>query len=231
MSGGGSSRTAPVTALSLVVVVLVVLGGVVGGAGLLGWVPFHGSGTGPAPRGAEGVEARAATPSRVGRATTLRARQCRQVARGFAPTSVSIPGVTRRAGVVTPPRDAGGVPGTPPLTTAGKEQFAWDLAQGTRPGGHRGNVLLNAHAWPDGSALGNRMVAHLHRGDRIVVRGGGHRLCYRVSERVVVTAADGLPRYYAKAGHPRLALLTCSGRRLGPGVWTERTIWFAAPVG
>ena len=190
-----------------------------------------GSGDTGLDRGAvEAARGTADAPREVAPATTLTTRNCQPVRHGFAPTSVSIPGVTRNARVVTPPRDAADVPGTPPLTTAGKEELAWDLAQGTRPGGRRGNVLLNAHAWPDGSALGNRMVARLHRGDRIVVRGGGHTLCYRVSERVVVSAADGLPRYYERAGRPRLALLTCSGRRLGPGVWTRRTIWFASPV-
>jgi hypothetical protein len=73
------------------------------------------------------------------------------------------------------------------------------------------------------------MLAHLHRHDRVVVNGGGHRLCYRVTERVEVLASDGLPRYYAAHGPPRLALLACSGTRLGPGVWTKRTIWFASP--
>jgi hypothetical protein len=185
-----------------------------------------------------GVDAPQATPApraepasqRLAAGTTLVGRpSCDSVTHGIAPSSVTIPGVTRRAGVVTPPRDANDVPGVPPLTSAGKELFAWDLAQGTRPGGAHGNVLLAAHTWPDGSALGNRMLAHLHEHGRVVVTGGGHRLCYRVTERVEVLAADGLPRYYARHGPPRLAILACSGTRLGPGVWTKRTVWFASP--
>jgi hypothetical protein len=132
--------------------------------------------------------------------------------------------------VVAPPRDADDIPGTPPLTTAGKELFGWDRAQGIRPGDPRGNVIVNAHTWPDGSALGNRLLAELARGDRVYVRGAGARLCYRVTERVEVPAEDGLPRYYAKTGPPRLAILVCSGRRLGPGIWTKRTVWFASLV-
>jgi hypothetical protein len=141
-----------------------------------------------------------------------------------------VPGATRAAAIVTPPRDAAGIPGTPPLTEAGKAEFAWDLAQGTRPGDRRGNVIVNAHTWPDGSALGNRLLAALHRGDLVVVRGEKVRLCYRVTERVEVPAATLMPRYYRKDGPPRLAILTCSGRRLGPGIWTRRTVWFASPV-
>ena len=132
--------------------------------------------------------------------------------------------------IVTPPRDAAGIPGTPPLTRAGKEMFAWDVEQGTRPGDPRGNVIVNAHIWPDGSALGNRLLAVLHPGDRLVVRGKHVRLCYEVTERIVVPAATSMPRYYSRDGAPQLAILTCSGKRLGPGMWTNRTVWFAAPV-
>ncbi len=155
---------------------------------------------------------------------------CDRVRHGFTPRSISVPGATRAAGIVTPPRDAAGVPGTPPLTTAGKAEFAWDLQQGTRPGDVRGNVIVNTHTWPDGSALGNRLLAVLHRGDRVVVSGDGVRLCYRVTERLEVPADTLLLRYYRKRGPPQLAILTCSGTRLGPGVWTKRTVWFASPV-
>jgi hypothetical protein len=131
--------------------------------------------------------------------------------------------------VVSPPRDERGVPGTPPLTTRGKKLFAWDREQGILPGDPAGNVLLNAHTWPDGTALGNRLLAGLHLGDRIVVRGAETRLCYRVTERVEVSADTNMPRYYDTAGPPQLAILVCSGRRLGPGKWEKRTIWFASP--
>lgn len=149
--------------------------------------------------------------------------------RSFAPRTISVAGVTGPTPVITPPRDAAGVPGIPPLSRAGKTVFAWDREQGIRPGDRRGNVLLNAHTWPDGSALGNRLLEGLGRGDRILVRGAGSRLCYRVTERVEVLAEDGLPRYYATDGRPQLAIVVCSGRRLAPGVWEKRTVWFASP--
>jgi hypothetical protein len=218
MSVGGS-RAGGVAVLVATVLAVGVL------VGAVAWTQRGGD---PAPRAA--VAPAPPAPLRLARETTLAARPfCGSVSHGVAPTSIAIPGVTPRAGIVTPPRDANDVPGVPPLTAAGKELFAWDVAQGTRPGGAHGNVLLAAHTWPDGSALGNRMLAHLHRHDRVVVNGGGHRLCYRVTERVEVLASDGLPRYYAAHGPPRLALLACSGTRLGPGVWTKRTIWFASP--
>ncbi len=169
------------------------------------------------------------TPSPTSASPSPTSASCDQVARAFNPRAITVPGVTRRASVVTPPRDAHGIPGVAPLTTEGKSVFAWDREQRIRPGDPAGNVLLNAHTWPDGSALGNRLLAGLHRGDRIVVLGTGARLCYRVTERIQVSAEQGMPRYYAKDGSPQLAILVCSGRRLGPGVWEKRTVWFASP--
>jgi hypothetical protein len=154
---------------------------------------------------------------------------CATAVHDFAPKNVTVAGMNRGIPVVTPPRDPDGVPGAPPLTSRGKSVFAFDLEQGVRPGDPAGNVLLNAHTWPDGSALGNRLLADLHRGDRIVVHGARARLCYRVTERVEVLAVDGLPRYYTKDGPPQLAIVVCSGRRLGPGEWEKRTVWFASP--
>ena len=155
---------------------------------------------------------------------------CDRVRHGFTPRTISVPGATRAAAIATPPRDAAGIPGTPPLTLAGKGMFAWDLEQGTRPGDPRGNVIVNTHTWPDGSALGNRLLAALHTGDRLVVRGKNVRLCYEVTERIEVPADTLMPRYYRKDGPPQLAILVCSGKRLGPGIWTKRTVWFATPV-
>jgi hypothetical protein len=185
----------------------------------------------PGDEGQPQVAAR--TPSPAGQTepapTMSPGPSCARVPRAFRPVSVTVPGVTRAAEVVTPPRDANGVPGVPPLTSRGKSVFAWDRQQGILPGDLAGNVLLNAHTWPDGSALGNRLLAGLHRGDRIVVLGVNTRLCYRVAERVQVPAKRGMPRYYATDGPPQLAIVVCSGRRLGPGVWTKRTVWFASP--
>ena len=44
-----------------------------------------------------------------------------------------------------------------------------------------------------------------------------------------VLASEGLPRYYDTDGPPQIAIVVCSGRRLGPGNWEKRTVWFASP--
>jgi hypothetical protein len=150
-------------------------------------------------------------------------------AKPFTPQTLTVRGVTDSRPVVSIPRDPNGVPGVPPLSDAGKREFAFDPDQDVWPGDRRGNVLLNAHTWPDGSGLGNQLLAGAHRGTRIVVAGGGHRLCYRVTRRIEVDATKPQPAYFVKDGRPQLAIVVCSGERLGPGEWTKRTIWYASP--
>lgn len=174
----------------------------------------------------------AATRASVSAASPARAfGSCRPAERAFRPTSVSIPGIVDATSVVALPRDARDVPGVPALTSTGKNQMAFDLGSGVRPGGARGNALLNAHTWPDGSALGNTLLAGLHENDRILVRGESAVLCYKVTERVEVPAKKANARYFAETGQPQIAIVVCSGERLGPGIWTKRTLWFASPIG
>lgn len=147
----------------------------------------------------------------------------------FRPVTASATDATSGATVLAMPRDAAGVPGVPPLSSTGKNAFAWDDA--VLPGSRHGNVLLNAHTWPDGSALGNRLLGGLDEGELVVLRGAdGRQLCYRVTDRVEVSAAAPFPRYYEDIGRPQVALVVCSGQRLGPGSWTHRTVWFGRPV-
>jgi hypothetical protein len=153
-----------------------------------------------------------------------------QATEPFKPTRFTVPGVVRNAPMLALPRDANNVPGVPPVSGPGKQEVAWDRPPGIKPGSPQGNVLLNAHTWPDGSALGNKFLAELDKGDMIIVRGEDAEVCYKVDERIEVRASDGYPPYYDREGPPQVALLVCSGKRLGPGDWTHRTIWFASPV-
>jgi hypothetical protein len=155
---------------------------------------------------------------------------CKTPQGAFVPTAVSIPGVVSTATVLALPRTAAGVPGVPPLTGAGKAGMAFDLGSGIRPGDPRGNALLNAHTYGDGSALGDRLLAKLHEGGKIVVQGAGQSVCYRVTERVEVAASDHGTGYYDTAGRPQVAIVVCSGKRIGAGKWTKRTLWFASPM-
>ena len=153
---------------------------------------------------------------------------CPTRSKRFLPSKITMAGVVRNATIVFPPR-VNGVPGAPPLTSAGKWQVAMDRKWPIRPGDPYGITILNAHVWPDGSALGNKMLAKLGLGDRIVLKSATHTLCYRVVKKVQVSPREALRRYYKVDGRPRIAIVVCSGTRLAPGVWSKRTIWYAAP--
>ncbi|HTE74424.1 MAG TPA: class F sortase [Actinomycetes bacterium] len=232
-------RSVPRPALAAVLAALLAVAVALGTMSLLG--PDEqstGGGSSSGPSVTAKVQATTSAPSSTPATTSAPAtttvaathaprQQCDKKVSPFTPQRITVPGITRGATVISPPRDSGNVPGTPPLTTAGKTMFAWDDA--IAPGTDAGNVLLNAHTWPDGTALGNHLLAGLQQGDRIVVIGGSARLCYQVTERVEVLASTGLPRYYDTDGPPQIAIVVCSGRRLGPGNWEKRTVWFASP--
>jgi hypothetical protein len=148
--------------------------------------------------------------------------------RGFVPTVSTVK--RRTVAVLALGRSRGGIPLAPPLTSSGKRSFAWDK-YGPKPGSRRGNVRFNAHTYPDGSALGNWMLARLKVGNRIVVYGKSSAICYKVTKRISVTPRSWAARvgYYSTTRRPRLAIVVCSGTRLGPGNWTRRTIWYAKP--
>lgn len=149
----------------------------------------------------------------------------------FRPTRMDIFGVAGGIDVLGLPRNRrSGVPGTPPISDYGKNVVAWSTSDAA-PGSYWGNVLLNAHTWPDGSALGNRLLSNLQVGDLIIMYGGGNHLCYRVSQRVVYSPSGKkmMKQYYNWKSRSQLALVVCSGKRLGPGKWTKRTVWYASP--
>jgi hypothetical protein len=155
---------------------------------------------------------------------------CSSAERSFVPKSMDLMDVAEGVPVVALPRDRQNNPGVPPLDREGKSEMAFDLGSGIRPGDPHGNALFNAHTWPDGSALGNRLLAELHKGDRIVVRGQPGWICYRVTDREEVSADSRGMRYYSTTGDPQIAIAVCSGKRVGPGRWTKRTLWYASPI-
>lgn len=180
---------------------------------------------GDAPTRAAEPEPPTTTRATPEREPDLRPATCGDThAEPFDPDRISIEGIVEDAEVIGTPRDDRGVPGV--LSLGATEEFAYDV-DGIRPGEPRGNVLLNTHTWPDGSAMGNRLLRDLDLGDRIVLAGGGHELCYEVTRIVKVLASEGYPPYYATEGPPRVAIIVCSGERTGPGEWSHRTMWFA----
>lgn len=188
----------------------------------------------PLPRSTSAPEPPAAQTVSYG--SVLKPKPCYQPATApFRPTRITVPEVTHDAVVLALPRDSANVPGTPPISDVGKTEFAWSVPPDPMPGDPKGNVLLNAHTWPDGTALGNKLLDHLQVGGRIILHGRSadgraQTLCYQVTKRDVIVASDGSFEYYERNGPPQLALIVCSPPRLGPGNWLHRTIWYASPL-
>ena len=51
---------------------------------------------------------------------------------------------------------------------------------------------------------------------------GKSLLCYRVTKQAVVPADQPYWDYYARRGRPQIAIVVCSGPRLGPRNWANR---------
>ncbi len=154
---------------------------------------------------------------------------CPKSARPFTPTKARIPVLGKRDHrVVRVPRENGAI-GTPPVTEAGKSMVGWDRA--VRPGAKRGTVVIDAHTWPDGSALGNAMLNKLRKGDRLRLSSAKHAVCYRIVSRTSYPR-DRIPlaKIFRTGGAPRVVIFVCSGKRLGPGNWLRRTVWIGEVV-
>ena len=167
-----------------------------------------------------------ASPGTASRTTAL---GCPASAKPFKPTRATIPVLNRSYGVVPVRRTADGNIGAPPLTTRGKTLVGWDRM--VKPGSRRGTVVLDAHTWPDGSALGNAMLQRLKKGARIRLTNGTHAVCYRIVSRKSYPR-DRIPvrKLFVQTGKPRVVIVVCSGKRLGPGNWLRRTVWIGEPI-
>ena len=146
----------------------------------------------------------------------------------FAPTTVDIEGVRKDLPVQPLARVAEDVPGVPAVSAT--HTVAWD-APGPKPGSKRGLVRLNAHTWPNGAALGNEMLARFDVGDVLTLRRGATKVCYRVTKRVEVDGYATYDPFYELDVPAEFAFIVCSGKRLGPGNWNKRTVWWGKPIG
>jgi len=149
----------------------------------------------------------------------------------FKPVRAAVVDIGTNIRVLAVARHADGSMGAPPLTDAGKASFGWDKLS-TPPGYFKGSVPIDAHTYPDGSALGNKLLRQLQVGDRYILKGAdGQKQCYRINERHEYPR-DQVPtsRIFRTGGPPQVAIIVCSGRRIGPGNWLKRTVWFGTPI-
>lgn len=156
---------------------------------------------------------------------------CRSGARGpFAPENVAVPGVGE-FGVQSLARvkdESGGVSSAGP-TNDNPSVFAWDNE--SAEAGSGGNVLFTAHTFQKKeSALGNRLLKELDRGEVLAVEGSSDEVaCYRVTERLEVEVADyPVDRVYLDETADQAVITVCSD--FVGSDWTRRTLWFLKPV-
>jgi hypothetical protein len=155
------------------------------------------------------------------------AERCNRPTRGFVPARAEIPAIGRTVKVIQVERESNGQIGAGPTTTEGKWLMSMDPK--TKPGSHQGSVLLSGHTWPDGSALGNAMLDNLWAGNGIVLYTGYTRACYRINKRESYPRDEVPRRIFRTTGYEEVVIVACSGKRLGPGNWTRRTLWYATP--
>jgi hypothetical protein len=104
-----------------------------------------------------------------------------------------------------------------------------------KPGSASGLVVMTAHSWPDGTALGNWLMTHLAVGDVLVLDGDhGQRQCYRIAGKQIYPR-ESVPWTQTYGPHPpgtppRLTITICYWPRLGPENWLNREVWTAVPI-
>lgn len=176
----------------------------------------------PAPRAVGASPAAETAPA------ARKAAKCPKAKREFKPKRIAISKFGGWFNVVQVGRTGSGEMGTPPLTSSGKWAIGWYPSRG--PGSRAGSVPLNAHTWPDGSALGNAMLRKLRKGRIIWLQGDVRAACYKIVKRAAYPRSKApLKKILGARGKPRLAIIVCSGKRLGPRNWSDRTVWFAVP--
>jgi len=163
-------------------------------------------------------------------ASRARAAACAVMPAKVRPRRAAIPALGHATYKVVKVKRKHGEIGTPPTTKAGKRLVGWDPHR--RPGSGTGSVVIDAHTWPDGSALGNKMLRSLRRGDVVILTNGrGHGICYAIkSRRSYARSRIPVAKIFRTWGREQLTIVVCSGKRLGPGNWLRRTVWIGVPV-
>lgn len=156
---------------------------------------------------------------------------CRRGAREpFAPENVAVPGLGEFdvQSLARVKDESGGISSAGP-TNDNPSVFAWDNE--SAEAGARGNVLFTAHTFQKkSSALGNRLLKELDRGEVLAVAGSRDEVaCYRVTERLEVEVADyPVDRVYRDVTADQAVITVCSD--FDGADWARRTLWFLEPV-
>lgn len=152
----------------------------------------------------------------------------------MTPTRTTIGSIVRNTSVLSLGLAQDGSVATPPFSQP--NSIGW-YNLGPRPGDATGKVVLTAHTFRNGGALGNAMHASnggLRAGDVIRVSDAtGRTLCYRYTSSTKIAVKDYDPDstivYDAKGKH-QLAIVTCWDFDARREHWDSRVIYYAEPI-
>lgn len=144
-------------------------------------------------------------------------------------TSASIQGHDGTMPMLSLGLDPEGAPATPP----GNDGYtlAW-YDQGPAVGSNAGHVVLTAHTFRYGGALGNDLNDGMLKTGAIfrISDDAGHTVCYRFSHALKVRVADYDPHsdvLYDTTGDPQLVLVVCADYPLTGGEPQARALYYS----
>ncbi|MEL4504113.1 class F sortase [Luteococcus sp. H138] len=190
-----------------------------------------------APTAKNSGSAPAATPSTgasTGTASGPLPDGCATAASPIVPTRITMGDVTADSPVLSLGMADDGSVKTPPFDQP--HSVGW-FNGGPQPGSSQGKVVLTAHTFHKGGALGNALhdsSSGLKLGDLIrVTDASGKTLCYRYTKQAKLWVKDYDPRstaVYDTAGRPMLAIVICWDWDAARKFWDSRVVYYAEPL-
>ncbi|WP_148060582.1 class F sortase [Luteococcus japonicus] len=158
---------------------------------------------------------------------------CSTSASPLVPTRITLGDVASDAPVMSLGLAADGTAAAPPKDQP--KTVGW-YNLGPRPGSDKGKVVLTAHTYHRGGALGNALNSEqgLRLGDVIrLTDASGRTLCYRHTRTAKVMVKDYDPKstvLYDDHGAPMLAIVICWDYERSTKFWASRIIFYAEPL-
>ncbi|MEL4357296.1 MULTISPECIES: class F sortase [unclassified Luteococcus] len=149
----------------------------------------------------------------------------------MVPTKVTMGQVTSDSPVLSLGLADDGSIATPPFSQP--FSVGW-FNGGPKPGSGKGKVVLTAHTFHKGGALGNALQSGLKQGDIIrLTDASGKTLCYRYTSSTKLMVKDYDPNstaVYDTGGKPMLAIVICWDWDAARKFWDSRVVYYAEPL-
>lgn len=159
---------------------------------------------------------------------------CSTQASPIVPTRITMGSVTTDSPVLSLGLAGDGSIETPPFDQP--RSVGW-FNGGPKPGAAQGKVVLTAHTFHKGGALGNALhdeKSGLKVGDVIrVTDASGKTLCYRYTKQAKLLVKNYDPNstaVYDNDGKPMLAIVICWDWDAARKFWDSRVVYYAEPL-